>query len=462
MTTGDKVRGVEKKAFASMTLTQLASGVALAALLVLPAQAQAPAADPAAPTLLATAGPAPASLTPAAAPVKRPLSEGVVALVNDELVSSFDLRQRMLLLIATSGVQPNEQNLPGIQQQALRSLVDEHLEMQELKKFDVKIKDAEVDEEISAIASENKTTKDRMLASLQAAGVRPQTLRDELRAQIGWRELVGGRYGSRARVGDVEVEQTIQRIAAATAKPQFLVGEIYLDAQTVGGMDEAMNGARQLVDQLVKGAPFTAVARQFSNAPSAASGGDAGWLISGEMDPAVEQALIRMQPGQLSLPIPSDKGVWIVYLREKKAGGVSTIVHLEQAAIKLPGDAPDADVAAATAKLEGLRHKLTCENIEKESAKAGGVIGADLGESDLNDLTPEFKDAAANLKVGETSAPIRTAAGLHVIAMCARKLGGADLPSKEQVENKLYGQQITMLAQRYLRDLRNSAMIETR
>jgi peptidyl-prolyl cis-trans isomerase SurA len=457
MTTGDKVHGVEKKAFASMTLTQLATGVALAALLALPAQAQAPAA---APTVLATAGPAPASV--AGPPPKRALTEGVVALVNDELVSSFDLRQRMLLLIATSGLQPNEQNLPGIQQQALRSLIDEHLQNQELKKFDVKIKDAEVDEEISAIASENKTTKDRMLASLEQAGVRPQTLRDELRAQIGWRELVGGRYGSRARVGDVEIEQTIQRIAAASAKPQFLVGEIYLDAQTVGGMDEAMNGARQLVDQLVKGAPFTAVARQFSNAPSAASGGDAGWLVSGEMEPAVEQALINMKPGQLSLPIQTDKGVWIVYLREKRAGGMSTIVHLEQAAIKLPGDAPDADVAAATAKLEGLRHKLTCDNIEKESAKAGGVIGADLGESDLNDLTPEFKEAAAKLKVGETSQPIRTAAGLHVIALCARKFGGSDLPSKEQVENKLYGQQITMLAQRYLRDLRNSAMIETR
>lgn len=441
-----------------MMWMRLAGGVALAALITVPAIAQvdAPASSP---TVLASAG---SVQTQTAGSGRRPLTEGVVALVNDELVSSFDLRQRMLLLIATSGVQPNEQNLPGIQQQALRSLVDEHLEMQELKKFDVKIKDAEVDEEIASIAQENKTSKDKLLAGLQAAGVRPQTLRDELRAQIGWRELVGGRYGSRARVGDEEVEQTIQRIAASSAKPQFLVGEIFIDAQTVGGQDEAVNGARQLVDQLVKGAPFTAVARQFSNAPSAASGGDAGWLVAGEMDPVVQATLEHMQPGQLSVPIPTEKGVWIVYLREKRTGSVSTVVHLEQAAIKLPADASEADVAAASAKLDGLRAKLTCDNIEKESARAGGVIGVDLGESDLNDLTPEFKEAAQALKVNELSKPIRTNAGVHVLALCSRKLGGEGLPSKSQVENKLYSQQITMLAQRYLRDLRNSAMIETR
>lgn len=390
------------------------------------------------------------------------LTEGVVALVNDELISSYDLRQRMLLLIATSGVQPTEQNLPAIEQQALRSLVDEHLEMQELKKYDVKIDDSEVDDEISDIAKENKTTKDKLLSTLEQAGVSPKTLKDQIRAQIGWRELVGGRYGSRARVGDDEVQQTIDRIAASESKTQYLVGEIYIDAQTVGGMDEAMNGARQLVDQISKGAPFTAVARQFSNAPSAASGGDAGWLISGEMDHNVEYALSQMHPGQLSLPIPTDKGVWIVYLREKRSGGVSSVVHLQQAAIKLRADAPDAEVDAAKARLEALAPKLTCKNISAEAGKADGVIATDLGESDLTELAPEFKTVAETLKVGQVSAPVRTSAGLHLIMLCGKHASGAEIPTKEQVENKLYGQQISMLAQRYLRDLRNSATIETR
>jgi peptidyl-prolyl cis-trans isomerase SurA len=395
-------------------------------------------------------------------PQKRGLTEGVVALVNDEIISSYDLRQRMLLLIATSGVQPTEQNLPAIQQQALRSLVDEHLEMQEIKHWEVKVDDKEVDGEIDDIAKENKLTQQKLLSSLEAAGVNPKTLRDQLKAQIGWRELVGGRYGSRARVDDQEVSQTIQRIADSESKAQYLVGEIYIDAATVGGMDEAMNGARQLVDQIAKGAPFPAVARQFSNDPTAASGGDAGWLISGEMDPNVEYALKQMRAGQLSLPIPSDKGVWVVYLRDKRAGGVSHMYHLAQAAVRLKADASDADVAAAKTKLTALAPSLNCKTYEAVAAKTPGVLASDLGEAAETELAPEFKTVADSLKVGEVSAPVRTEAGLHLVLLCGKRAAGGDIPSKQQVEDRLYSQQISMLAQRYLRDLHNSATIETR
>ena len=386
----------------------------------------------------------------------------MIALVNDEIISSYDLRQRMLLLLATSGVQPTEQNLPAIQQQALRSLVDEHLETQEMKHWDVKVDDKDVEDEIDDIAKENKITKEKLLASLEAAGVNPKTLREQLKAQIGWRDLVGGRYGSRARVDDQEVAQTIQRIAESESKPQYLVGEIYIDATTVGGMDEATNGARQLVDQIAKGAPFPAVARQFSNDPTAASGGDAGWLVSGEMDPNVEYALQQMHPGQLSLPIPSDKGVWIVYLREKRAGGVSHMYHLAQAAIRLKADATEADVAAAKAKLAALAPSLTCKNYEAMAGKTPGVVAADLGEAAETELAPEFKSVADSLKVGAVSAPIRTEVGLHLVLLCGKRAAGGDIPTKQQVEDRLYSQQISMLAQRYLRDLHNSATIETR
>ena len=77
--------------------------------------------------LLATASPLAVhaqALAPQAAPLPRGMSESVAAVVNDDIISTYDLAQRMRLLIATSGVQPTEQTLPQFQQEALVGLVD--------------------------------------------------------------------------------------------------------------------------------------------------------------------------------------------------------------------------------------------------------------------------------------------------------------------------------------------------
>lgn len=397
--------------------------------------------------------------TPAPAAPEFQIAEGVVALVNDELITSYQLRQRMLLLIAMTQVQPTAENLPAIQRQALNSLIDERLQLQELARYELVVEDADVDRQIAAMAQEAGATAEQYLGLLRQAGIDPDTLRQQIRAETGWRRLVGGRFNQRARVGRSQVEQTLQRIAEASSKPQYLVGEIYIDAARVGGMDVAMQGANQLVEQIVQGAPFMAVARQFSAAPSAANGGDAGWVIAGESPAALETAFQNMNPGQLSRPIPVDGGVWIVYMRDKRDGSGVSLVQLKQMMIEASSDA-EAQAAAAT--LEALRPSLNCDNLQQVAAQQSGLLASDLGESDIEDLAPQFQQIARSAEVGSISPPVRTPLGVHLIGVCGRRLGGPDVPSYTEVEDRLMGQQLSMLARRYIRDLREDSTIEVR
>ena len=289
--------------------------------------------------------PVPAPAPPAKAPPGRnPLAFAahVAATVNDEVISTYDLQQRMLLLIVTSGVQPTEQNAPQLQREALRGMIDERLQLQEIRKIQTKQKmkieptDKEVDEELTDLARSNNLRYDQLAQQLANAGVSINTLRDQIRAQVAWRRYMGGRFGSSIRIGDDQIKASLTRINAAAAKPQFLVSEIFLDAQRVGGADVAMNGAKQLLEQLQQGAPFPAVARQFSSASSAQQGGDEGWLVSGEIAPPLQAALDGLNPGQLSQPIETPEGVYILLLRDRRAGSSSTMVNLKQALAKGP------------------------------------------------------------------------------------------------------------------------------
>jgi peptidyl-prolyl cis-trans isomerase SurA len=181
------------------------------------------------------------------------------------------------------------------------------------------------------------------------------------------------------------------------------------------------------------------------------------------MSPEVDQALESLRPGQISGPIPVKDGVYIVYLRDRRAGGATTVVNLKQAAIALSKTATDSEVADAQAKLIALRAKLNgCDNLAAEAGKVPGVVAGDLGEAETKDLAPAFRDAADGLAVGQVSDPIRTDAGLHIVAMCSKHMGGAQALSRDDIENRLYGQELSMIAKRQLRDLRNSATIEVR
>jgi peptidyl-prolyl cis-trans isomerase SurA len=398
-----------------------------------------------------------------------PFSEGVAAIVNDTIISTYDLRQRMLLLIVTSGVQPTAESLAQIEREALRSLVDEHLQLQELKrvekeqKFSIIADDGDIDRQIGRMAEENRVSGPQLLASLAASGVGAQTLREQIRAEISWQRWINGRYGSRLRVGDDQVEATLARLSAAAAKPQFLISELLIDAGRVGGMDNANRGAAQLVAQLQQGAPFGGVARQFSSSPTAATGGDAGWVSADELVPEVQQVVDQLRPGQLSQPIPVTDGVYIILLRDKRAGSSATLVDLKQAAMRLSSLSTDADVAAARAKLSALKPLIKdCASLEATAGKVEGVVAGDLGEAEIKDLAPAFREAAEKLNVGEVSDPIRTNAGMHLIAICAKRQSGGRVPTKDDIENRLVGQQLAMISKRYLRDLRNSATIETR
>lgn len=449
-----------------MRLKRFSTGVALAALMAVTgigqsvAQTAAEQTTPEQAQRLNPAAEQAPQRAPAAAPQFR-MADGIIATVNDRIITGYDLRQRMLLIIAMSQVQPSAEDIPAIQQQALNDLIDQHLQAAELDKFpQAKATNEDVEQEIALMARQAGTTPETFVTFLQQGGISFPAYREQLAVEAGWRALVGGRFNDRSRVSRSQVDQAMRQLAESATKTQYLVSEIYIDSSRVGGPQEALNGARQLFQQMVQGAPFMNVARQFSAAPSAARGGDAGWMVEGTLNPAVERALSQMQAGSLAPPIPVDGGVYIVYLRDKRSGASTSLVKMKQVMVELPETASAEQVAAATEKLEAFRAGITCENIIERSRTVEGIMGADLGESDVGDLLPQFQQVARSAEIGSISSVVRTPVGVHLLAVCDRRLGGPQAPSRQQVENRLREANYDMLGRRYLRDIRNDALIE--
>ena len=398
------------------------------------------------------------------------LREGVAAIVDDNVISTYELRQRVIWLVLSTGVPATQETLPELQTEALRSLVDERLQALELRRQEVARKmkpgellvdDKRVDRFMADLAGQNGMTVDQFTRELQTRGVNPKTLRDQARITLSWQQWTYGFYGRRVKISADRIDAVMRELADSASKPSYLVSEIFIDGGRAGGVGNAVNTGEQILAQLQQNARFEAMARQYSALPSAANGGDTGWLTAGQLDPAVARVLETMQPGQVTRPIPVSDGAYVVLLRQKRAGVASSVVNLRQAAVSLPASATAAEVQAAQSQLMAIKSKSVggCAGLTTAAQGAPGVAVSDLGQADIKDLAPAFRAAVEPLQANQVSDPVRTAVGLHLIAVCSRTVAGGQMPSREDIENRLFSQELALIQRRELRNLRNAAII---
>jgi peptidyl-prolyl cis-trans isomerase SurA len=400
----------------------------------------------------------------AATPASAQAVEGVAAIVNDEVISTYDVRQRMRLILATTGIRPTEDLLLRVQEQALQLLIDERLQLQQAREYEIDIEQAEIDEAMADLARQNNISPSEIRTSLAEAGVDARTLEDQLRAEIAWQILVSGRFMQRVRVSNDQIDQMLERYADSSSRPQFLISEILI-APGYDESDAQLNARVEAVQaQIYQGAQFQAVARQVSAAASAIDGGDVGWVRSGEVKPEIESALQAMELGGMSPPIETQDGVYLIALRDRRSAADPERVTLNQLLAPVEaGAGPEAfdDVERNLAR--AVRGVRGCTDLARVAGDGSSVLVSDLGSIAPSDLAPDFRRVVDAMSPGDISDPIRTSAGVVRVVLCARdRTGGADMPSRDQVEARLLDQQLSQASRRWLRDLRRDATIETR
>lgn len=414
------------------------------------------------PTALTAPAPAPASAAPR-------INERVVRTVNDALISTYDLRQQTTWLLATSGLPQTPQNIQLLQAQALEELIDEHLKYQELKRrqamtnasdADWFAKDAEVDALLTRMAEQNNLTLEKFLDELKSSGVSAERLRRHYKINLSWDQFFQFYYGRKLRITPDKVKAFQDKVNEAAQSPRYRLSEIFIDAGRAGSLQQAVTFANQMVGDIQRGARFENMARQYSSKPTAATGGDAGWVTATDLPPQAVEVLAQMRAGQISRPIPVENGVYIYAMTEKSGGGSASVITLKQAGVVLPADASAEAAAAAQQLLLALKAKApTCATLESLAAGMTGIEVGDLGETEVSELSTVFRNAVETLPVDKISDPVRTGAGLHLIAVCGRRVAGVAVPGVEDIENMLFGEELEMLQRRELRNLRAAATI---
>jgi peptidyl-prolyl cis-trans isomerase SurA len=399
---------------------------------------------------------------------------GIVATVNDDAISNADVDGRMRLALLGAGIRPNAEAQAQLRAQILRALIDERLQLQEATRSGIEVEDAQINAELAELAKRNNQKPEQLPAFFARNGVPMSALREQVRASIAWAMVVQRKLRSRVNISENEIDAEIARLSAAAGQPEYLLAEIFLPVQNPQQDSSVKQTAFRLIDQMAKGVRFSSVAREFSQAPSAARGGDLGWMRVNQLETELAGAISKMSPGTLSPPIRTASGYTILMLREQRllrlpgvaaAAEADAKLTLRQIILPLAPSASASALEAASRRLEGLRGQVkSCADMERIAAAQGDTSKGDLGTVKLADLPPVLQPVLAALPENKASAPLRNDRGVLFLMICKRDqpAGAGAGVDRQAIANALGAQRLELQARRLLQDLRQDAFIDIR
>ena len=386
--------------------------------------------------------------------------EGIAAIVNDEVISKFDVDQRVNLFLVTSGIERTPQNIDGLRRQVLRTLIQEKLQLQEARDSEIEISRAEINAAMQDMASGTNRSLDEVEKFLKENNVHIRTMEDQIEAELAWNRFVRGRFGGQVSIGELEIDETLERAEAAMNQDRVNINEILLLANNQLDGQRLMSEAAQIVQQLRAGINFGAVARQFSAASSSASGGNLGWIPVNQLDENIVPIIENMAAGDISDPIETSAGIYIVQLNSKQqSGGIDPMRNLFDLLIITYDVATEGHLA----KLESLRDSFTtCKNTEAKAKEMDARNVTRTGQVELRRFPKNLQSEISTMEAGQVIGPKKNEKIAEMVVVCDRKDDQGATISRDAIENNLYSQRLAIMARRHLRELRRDSIVEYR
>ncbi|WP_430715251.1 SurA N-terminal domain-containing protein [Rhodopseudomonas boonkerdii] len=250
----------------------------------------------------------------AASPVH---AQSVAVIVNGEPITHMDIDQRMKLN-ALSGVKENSR------QAVIDALIDEKVKIKEAKKYSVDPGASEVDASYATMASRMRLTPDQLTQSLASKGIRPNTLKSRLKADMVWNAVVRGRFKQSLQVSERDVDAAAQSAGDANTEAfeyQMRPLVLIVPRGAGGGLMEARHKEAEALRGRIQSC------EEASNTFKGMQNATVKGIVvktSADLPPNLRDMLDKTPIGHLTAPEVTAQGIEMVALCSRKPTKIDT------------------------------------------------------------------------------------------------------------------------------------------
>src|SRR5882762_3473403 len=324
-----------------------------------------------------------------AAPARVDLIDRIVAVVNKEVITQYELAERMNRV--QRELQRRGTSLPDrgeIERQVLERLIIEKVQLQYARDLGVRVDDLELDRTVSRVAEGNKLSLTEFRQTLERDAIRFDGFREELRNEILMNRLRDREVTGKITVSESEIENLLlEQSERKDTATEYNIAHILVrvpEQATPEQLENRRARAEEAVKRIRDGTEFAQLAAAYSDAPDALQGGVMGWRSQQRLPELYVEALAGLKPGGVSGVFRSPAGFHVLKLLELRGAGAPLLV--EQAHVRhilaRTNDLVSEDEAKR--KLLSLRERivngvnfaeLARLNSDDGSASRGGDLG---------------------------------------------------------------------------------------
>jgi peptidyl-prolyl cis-trans isomerase SurA len=416
-------------------------------------------------------GPAPAPARANVSLDQTVLLDRVIAIVNDEALTQFDVNQQKRVVLEQMKAQKVTPPAPDVlEKQLLDRLITERVLMQVAKETGIRVDDTQVERTIARIAQDNKLSAEDFRKAVEQEGMPFSKYREDVRNEIMVQRLRDREVEGRVNVSDAEVDHFLATVASqAGGDVEYRLSHVLVLVPEQASPDQIearLRRAEEALRQIRAGADFGQVAAGFSDAPDALQGGTLGWRAPARLPTVFADPVRGLKPGEVSGVLRSASGFHIVKLLESRNRNAPTVVEQTRARhilVKVNEITSEQD---AKARIERIKDRIDLGAKFEEQAKLGSedgsaVKGGDLGWVSPGDTVPEFEQAMKRLTIGDVSPPVRTTFGLHLIQVQERRTQDITAErQRDQARMALRQRKADEAFQDWVRQARDRAYVE--
>ena len=409
----------------------------------------------------------------APAPERTSLVDRILAVINSEVITQFDLSERVTR--AQRELRSRGTPLPDrddLQRQVLERMIIERAQLQLARETGLQIDDLQLDATIARIAESNKMPLAEFRRTLERDGIPFDKFREEVRTEIILARLREREVDNKISVAESEIDNFIADHKEGNDQSvEYNLSHILIRLPEQA-RPEQIAQQRERADEAVKrikaGADFAQVVATFSDATDALEGGRFGWRTANRLPELFAGVVAGLRPGEISEVLRSPAGFHILRLNERRGAGAPYMVEQNRVRHILVRTSETVSQDEARRKLLALRERITNGSNFGELARlnsddASASRGGDLGWVYPGDTVPDFERAVMELKPMEVSQPVKTPFGWHLIQVLERRTTDASSDRKRLEARKALRERKSDEAyQEWLRQLRDRAWVEYR